>query len=119
MKKTPKSPAPPPSPDQIAEMASRGEDVSAFFTNRFTAVRPVRRVRHDFGARNLLAQQRAVLRRRSPGLPGTLRFESAASARSLKPGPPALQLPGRRCPHRRQRGLSVTTALTAIDRLPS
>jgi hypothetical protein len=35
MKKTSKS------PDQIAETASRGEDVSAFFTNRFTPVRPV------------------------------------------------------------------------------
>lgn len=33
--------------DEIAEMASRGEDVSAFFTNRFTVVRPVRRVNVD------------------------------------------------------------------------
>ena len=28
-------------------MASRGEDVSAYFTNRFTVVRPVRRVNVD------------------------------------------------------------------------
>jgi metal-responsive CopG/Arc/MetJ family transcriptional regulator len=28
-------------------MASRGEDVSAYFTNKFTAVRPVRRVNVD------------------------------------------------------------------------
>jgi hypothetical protein len=34
-------------PDEIAEMASRGEDVSAYFTNKFTAVRPVRRVNVD------------------------------------------------------------------------
>jgi hypothetical protein len=33
-----------PSADEIAEMASRGEDVSAYFTNTFTVVRPVRRV---------------------------------------------------------------------------
>jgi hypothetical protein len=33
--------------DEIAEMASRGEDVSAYFTNRFTVVRPVRSVNVD------------------------------------------------------------------------
>jgi hypothetical protein len=33
--------------DEIAAMASRGEDVSAYFTNRFTVVRPVRRVNID------------------------------------------------------------------------
>jgi hypothetical protein len=32
---------------KIAEMASRGEDVSAYFTNKFTVVRPVRRVNVD------------------------------------------------------------------------
>ena len=36
-----------PSADEIAEMATRGEDVSRFFTNRFTVVRPVRRVNVD------------------------------------------------------------------------
>jgi len=36
-----------PSADDIAEMASRGEDVSQFFTNEFTVVRPVRRVNVD------------------------------------------------------------------------
>ncbi len=35
------------SADQIAEKASRGEDVSAHFTNKFTVVRPVRRVNVD------------------------------------------------------------------------
>ena len=34
-------------PDQIAEMASRGENVSSFFTNKFTVVRPIRRVNVD------------------------------------------------------------------------
>jgi hypothetical protein len=32
---------------EIAEKASRGEDVSAYFTNTFTVVRPVRRVNVD------------------------------------------------------------------------
>ena len=36
-----------PTADQIAEMASRGEDVSVYFTNKFTVVRPVRRVNVD------------------------------------------------------------------------
>lgn len=36
-----------PSEDEIAEMATRGEDVSAYFTNDFTVVRPVRRVNVD------------------------------------------------------------------------
>lgn len=36
-----------PSAEEIAEMATRGEDVSQFFTNQFTVVRPVRRVNVD------------------------------------------------------------------------
>ena len=28
--------------DEIADKATRGEDVSGYFTNRFTVVRPVR-----------------------------------------------------------------------------
>jgi hypothetical protein len=35
------------SADEIADMASRGEDISAHFTNKFTVVRPVRRVNVD------------------------------------------------------------------------
>jgi len=35
------------SPDEIAERASRGEDISAYFTNKFAVVRPVRRVNVD------------------------------------------------------------------------
>jgi hypothetical protein len=35
------------SADQIAEKASRGEDVSGFFTNKFTVVKPVCRVNVD------------------------------------------------------------------------
>jgi hypothetical protein len=33
--------------DEIAELASRGEDISAYFTNKFTVVRPIRRVNVD------------------------------------------------------------------------
>jgi hypothetical protein len=36
--------------DKIAALASRGEDVSAHFTNKFTVVRPVRRVSVDLTA---------------------------------------------------------------------
>ena len=43
----PKTFRPKISADEIAEKASRGEDVSAYFTNRFTVVRPVRRVNVD------------------------------------------------------------------------
>jgi ABC-type microcin C transport system duplicated ATPase subunit YejF len=35
------------SADQIADMATRGEDVSMFFSNQFTVVRPVKRVNVD------------------------------------------------------------------------
>jgi hypothetical protein len=33
--------------DEIVERASRGEDVSAYFTNKFTVVRPIHRVNVD------------------------------------------------------------------------
>jgi Ribbon-helix-helix protein, copG family len=36
-----------PTADEVADMATRGEDVSAYFTNKFTVVRPVRRVNVD------------------------------------------------------------------------
>jgi len=36
-----------PSADEIAEKASRGENISAYFTNKFTVVKPVRRVNVD------------------------------------------------------------------------
>lgn len=36
-----------PTADQIADMATSGKDVSAYFTNKFTVVRPIRRVNVD------------------------------------------------------------------------
>ena len=44
MRKTSKSKV---SADQIAEKASRGEDVSSHFTNQYAVVRPVHRVNVD------------------------------------------------------------------------
>jgi hypothetical protein len=44
MPKTPKLKA---SADEIAAKATRGEDVSAHFTNKFTVVRPIHRVNVD------------------------------------------------------------------------
>ncbi len=44
-----------PSADEIAEMATRGEDVSRFFTNEFRVVRPVHRVNVDL-TRGLLRE---------------------------------------------------------------
>ena len=37
-----------PTPEEIAAMADRGEDVSAYFTNRGTMKRPIQRVNVDF-----------------------------------------------------------------------
>jgi len=39
-----------PVAEEIAEMASRGEDISKHFTNRFTVVKPVHRVNVDLTA---------------------------------------------------------------------
>ena len=36
-----------PTADEIAEKASHGEDVSKYFTKKFTVMRPVRRVNVD------------------------------------------------------------------------
>jgi hypothetical protein len=43
----PKTSRKPPTADEIAEMAERGEDVSAYFTNKFTLIRPIQRVNVD------------------------------------------------------------------------
>ncbi|HEY1947534.1 MAG TPA: ribbon-helix-helix protein, CopG family [Bryobacteraceae bacterium] len=43
----PKTPRTTLSADKIAEKASRGENISAYFTNKFTVVKPVQRVNVD------------------------------------------------------------------------
>ena len=49
--------------DQIAGLATQGQDVSAHFTNKFTVVRPVRRVNLDLtqGMLRALDQRAAQL----------------------------------------------------------
>ena len=39
-----------PTADEVAEKASRGEDISGYFSNKFTVVRPVQRVNVDLTA---------------------------------------------------------------------
>jgi len=46
----PKTPRRRISAEDIADKASRGEDVSGYFTNKFTVVRPVKRVNVDLTA---------------------------------------------------------------------
>ena len=43
----PKTPKAAPTADEIADKATRGEDISSYFTNQFTVVKPVRRINVD------------------------------------------------------------------------
>jgi hypothetical protein len=43
----PRTPKKKPTADEIADMATGGENVSAHFTNSFTVVRPIQRVNVD------------------------------------------------------------------------
>ena len=43
----PKIPKKTATADEIADLASRGEDISSYFSNKFTVIRPVRRVNID------------------------------------------------------------------------
>ena len=53
------------SADEIAERASRGEDISAHFTNKFTVVRPVRRVNVDLSQGMLRELDQRAARQKS------------------------------------------------------
>ena len=79
--------------DEIADMASRGEDISADFTSKFTVVRPVRRVNVDLtdgmlreldrrAARLNISRQAAIQTLFAPALAG----ERAAGSRKRKAG---------------------------------
>jgi hypothetical protein len=59
-----------PAADEIAEMATRGEDISGYFTNRFTVVRPVRRVNVDL-TQGMLRDPDARAARMKPVKPST------------------------------------------------
>ena len=83
-----------PSADEIAEKASRGEDISSYFTNKFTVVRPVRRVNVDLSqgmlrqlderAARLNVSRQAVIKTCSAqsGTRGGARQESATQEKS-------------------------------------
>jgi hypothetical protein len=77
------------SADQIAEKASRGEDVSAHFTNKFTVVRPVRRVNVDLthGMLRELDERAARLNVSRQAVIKTLLSRALEKENSTKPGP--------------------------------
>ena len=74
---------------EIAEMASRGEDVSAYFTNRFTVVRPVRRVNVDLtqGMLRALDERAARLNISRQAVIKTLLGRALSEERASKPRP--------------------------------
>jgi hypothetical protein len=78
-----------PSADEIAEKASRGEDISAYFTNKFTVVRPVRRVNVDLtqGMLRKLDEQAARLNVSRQAVIKTLLGRALEQERSTKPRP--------------------------------
>ena len=84
----PKTPRTAPSADEIAEKASRGEDVSAYFTNKFTVVRPVRRVNVDLtqGMLRELDQRAARLNVSRQAVIKTLLGRALAEEQASKPG---------------------------------
>jgi len=77
-----------PSADEIAEMASRGEDVSGCFTNKFTVVRPVRRVNVDLtqGMLRALDERAARLNISRQAVIKTLLRRALNEERSSRPG---------------------------------
>ncbi len=77
------------SADEIAEKASRGEDVSAYFTNKFTVVRPVRRVNVDLtqGMLRKLDERAARLNVSRQAVIKTLLDRALEPERSSKPRP--------------------------------
>ncbi len=76
------------SADQIAEKASRGEDVSAHFTNKFTVVRPVHRVNVDLthGMLRELDERAARLNVSRQAVIKTLLSRALEKENSAKPG---------------------------------
>jgi hypothetical protein len=76
------------SADEIAAMASRGEDISAYFTNKFTVVRPVRRVNVDLtqGMLRELDERAARLNISRQAVIKTLLGRALNEERSSRPG---------------------------------
>jgi hypothetical protein len=78
-----------PSADEIAEKASRGEDISAYFTNKFKVVRPIRRVNVDLthGMLRELDERAARLNVSRQAVIKTLLGRGLAQTRPGKPRP--------------------------------
>ena len=76
-----------PTADEIAERATRGEDISANFTNKFTVVRPVRRVNVDLtqGMLRQLDQRAAALNISRQAVIKTLLCPALEEGRASKP----------------------------------
>ena len=74
------------SPDEIAEKASRGEDVSKYFTNKFTVVRPVKRVNVDLtvGMLRQLDERAAKLNISRQAIIKTLLSQALETSRPVK-----------------------------------
>jgi hypothetical protein len=77
-----------PTADRIAEKASRGEDVSGYFTNKFTVVRPIRRVNVDLteGLLRELDQRAARLNISRQAVIKTLLWKALSEERSAPEG---------------------------------
>ncbi len=75
--------------DGIAAKAARGEDVSACFTNQFTAVRPIHRVNVDLtqGLLRELDQRAARLNISRQAVIKTLLAQALSQENATKPGP--------------------------------
>lgn len=75
--------------DEIAEKATRGEDISSYFTNKFTVVRPVRRVNVDLtqGMLRELDERAARLNISRQAVIKTLLSRALEEENSSKPKP--------------------------------
>lgn len=77
------------SADEIAEKASRGEDVSSYFSNEFIVVRPVKRVNVDLtpGMLRQLDQRAARLNISRQAVIKTLLSQALDEVRTVKSRP--------------------------------
>ena len=75
--------------EEIADMASRGEDISAYFTNKFTVVRPLHRVNLDLtqGMLRALDERAARLNISRQAVIKTLLASALSEGRSAKTRP--------------------------------
>jgi hypothetical protein len=90
-----------PTADEIAEMASRGEDISAYFTNKFTVVRPVQRVNVDLtqGMLRELDARAARLNVSRQAVIKTLLRQALDASTATRPSPKKRAVQRKRGPH--------------------